>query len=187
MKLSYKLVADRCMQQRRQLMLAALAAGCTITPVPPALAKYGEFARTEAGVSTLAAGDANNDCLFATPGTGVCQVYRSSAPQIWNSPDGERALAKLIAAADALNALDGYIAGSKWTAISQSLGASRDLREATGFLTAQAGPESAKAAKAVFKALDGVALGAQKKDAGIARQYFDKYAAAMPVLLKAVS
>ena len=47
--------------------------------------------------------------------------------------------------------------------------------------------ESAKAAKAVFKALDGVALGAQKKDAGIARQYFDKYAAAMPVLLKAVS
>ena len=65
MKLSYKLVADRCMQQRRQLMLAALAAGCTITPVPPALAKYGEFARTEAGVSTLAAGDANSDCLFA--------------------------------------------------------------------------------------------------------------------------
>ena len=28
------------------------------------------------GEGVLAAGDSNNECLFATPGTGICQVYK---------------------------------------------------------------------------------------------------------------
>ena len=171
---------------RRELVLAALAA---TAHTPAAFAKYGEFARIqgEEAASSVAAGDAANECLFATPGSGICQVYRSSAPKIWASPDTEVALKKLLVAAQSLNALDEYIASSKWTAIVQALGASSDLREACGFLTDQAGPESAAKAKVVFRALDGVALAAQKKSVDAAKQYFAKYTAAMPELIKAVS
>ena len=82
------------------------------------------------------------------------------------------------------------VAGSKWSAIGQSLGASRDLREAVGFLTAQAGSDGAAAAaqaQKVFKALEGVQLAAQKKDGKTAKLYFDKYSDAMPVLIKQLS
>ena len=44
-----------------------------------------------------------------------------------------------------------------------------------------------KQAKAVFKALDGIYVAVQKKDAGTARLYFDKYAKAMPELIALLS
>ena len=90
--------------------------------------------------------------------------------------------------ANALDALDAMIAGSKWTAIGQALGAARDLREAVGFLTkASDSDEAAKVAKKAFLALDGVALAAQKKDAAAAKAYFGKYSAAMPELIRLLS
>ena len=105
-------------------------------------------------------------------------------PKIWSTPDTGKALKKLIAAADGLAEIDGFIAASKWTAISQSLGASRDLREAVGFLTAAAADKQAeKYAKKVFSALDGVSLAATKKDKATAALYYSKYAEAMPELI----
>ena len=137
----------------------------------------------------MPAGDTANECLFATPGTGVCQVYRSSDPTLWAGPDTGPALKKLVAAALALDGVAGFIAKSQWTAISQALGASRDLREAVGFLTARpsANPNAAKQAKKVFTALDGVSVAVQKKDKAAAGLYFDKYATAMPELIKMLS
>ena len=98
------------------------------------------------------------------------------------------AIKKLVAAAEGLGDLDAYIAQKQWTAISQALGKSRDLREAVGFLTKQSGSDAAaKQAKQVFAALDGVALAVSKKDAAAARIYFDKYASAMPLLIQKLS
>ena len=139
----------------------------------------------------FAVGNSENECLFAQPGTGQCMVFRSSQPPIWQTADTSVALKKLLAAAEALNALDQLISSSKWTAIGQSLGASRDLREAVGFLTAQVpgsdGAAAAAQAKKVFKALEGVQLAAQKKDGKTAKLYFDKYEKEMPVLIKQLS
>ena len=170
----------------RRLVVAAAIAGTSQLAPLRAAAKYGEFAKQASdGVSSLPAGDANNECLFATPGTGVCQVYRSSDPSLYASPDTGRALAKLTRAASALNEVDALIAASKWTAIAQALGASRDLREAVGFLTAS-NPPAAAQAKKVFQALDGVYLAAQKKDKATAASYFGKYTTAMPELIRMV-
>ena len=174
--------------QRRGVIAAAIAAAATLSP-HAASATYGEFAKIASdGVSSLPAGDTANECLFATPGTGVCQVYKSSDPLLWATPDTSKALAKLVAAAQQLGQIDGYISAGKWTAISQTLGASRDLREAVGFLTSQAADPSASAkAKKLFTALDGVALATQKKDAKAASLYFSKYAAVMPELISMLS
>ena len=150
-------------------------------------AKYGDFANMPS-TPDFAVGDASNECLFAQPGTGNCMVYKSSSPPIWQTADTGLALKKLLAATAALNELEGYIASSKWTAISQTLGASRDLRESVGFLTKASGSEAAtKQAKKVFTALDGIALAASKKDGATAKLYFDKYASAMPVLIQQLS
>ena len=173
--------------ERRGFLAVALAVASQ--QLAPASAKYGEFANIAAdGSSTLASGDSDNKCLFATPGTGICQVYESSDPKIWASPDTAKALEKLVSAAKALDSLSESIAGKKWTAISQALGASRDLRESVGFLTSQADdPKAAAQAKKVFQALDGIAVAVQKKDSSIATLYFDKYSAAMPELIKMLS
>ena len=73
--------------------------------------------------------------------------------------------------------------------MSQLLGASRDLREAVGFLTSVEGsdPKAAAQAKKVFLALDGVSVAVQKKDAKAASLYFGKYATAMPELIAMLS
>ena len=173
----------------RRLVVAAIAGTSQLAPLRAA-AKYGEFAKQASdGVSSLPAGDANNECLFATPGTGVCQVYRSSDPSLYASPDTGRALAKLTRAASALNEVDALIAASKWTAIAQALGASRDLREAVGFLSAASRDQTATsgAAKKVFKDLDGVALGAQKKDRAISKTYVAKYEQDVAELIRLLS
>ena len=62
------------------------------------------------------------------------------------------AIKKLVAAAEGLGDLDAYIAQKQWTAISQALGKSRDLREAVGFLTKQSGSDAA-AKQATARAL----------------------------------
>lgn len=171
---------------RRHLLVAAISAA-SLSCAPPALAKYGEFAKIKTETD-FAVGDAGNECLFAQPGTGNCMVFKSSDPPLWQTADTGAALKKLTAAAAALNGIEPAIAASKWTAISQVLGASRDLREAVGFLTKQSGSdEAAKTAKRVFTALDGVQLAASKKDAATAKLYFDKYASAMPLLIKQLS
>lgn len=63
---------------RRHALSAAAAAALGVLPgARPASAAYGDFAKmgTDAGTQgVLAAGDPNNECLFATPGTGLCQV-----------------------------------------------------------------------------------------------------------------
>ena len=65
---------------RRHALSAAAAVALGVLPgqnVRPASAAYGDFAKmgTDAGTQgVLAAGDPNNECLFATPGTGLCQV-----------------------------------------------------------------------------------------------------------------
>ena len=63
---------------RRHALSAAAAVVLGVLPgVRPASAAYGDFAKmgTDAGTQgVLAAGDPNNECLFATPGTGLCQV-----------------------------------------------------------------------------------------------------------------
>ena len=133
----------------RAEVLAALAAAA-LAPSRPAVAVYGEFARIGTGTQdSIAAGDAKNECLFATPGTGICQVYSSGDPKIWQEPDAKAASRKLVKAAEALGGLDEQIRASRWTSISQTLGASRDLREAVGFLVAGNAPAGA-AAKKVF-------------------------------------
>lgn len=173
--------------QRRELFVAALAAAATVNMPPPAFAKYGEFANMPSKTDFAVGNDAN-ECLFAQPGTGNCMVYKSSQPPLWETADTGLALKKLLSAAVALNDIEGYIAAQKWTAISQALGASRDLREAVGFLTKASGNEAAgKQAKKVFTALDGIALAASKKDGPTAKIYFDKYAAAMPTLIEQFS
>lgn len=167
--------------RRDWLMAAALVA----VPTEPAFAKYGEFAKMDGSRADFTVGDSANECLFAQPGTGVCTVYKSSDPTLWAEPDQGRALAKLVGAAKTLNGLGASIEKQQWTAITQTLGASRDLREAVGFLTSNK-PEAAKKSKEVFKALDGIALAAQKKLPDTAKQYFDKYTQAMPALLSAL-
>ena len=81
------------------------AAGLAFTAAPPALAKYGEFANMPSNTD-FAVGNAENECLFAQPGTGQCMVFRSSQPPIWQTADTGVALKKLIAAAESLNNLD---------------------------------------------------------------------------------
>jgi hypothetical protein len=169
------------------MMLACIASASF--PCRPAFAKYGEFANMPATPGgDFAAGDKNNECLFAQPGTGVCQVYKSSEPALWATPDTSLALGKLIKAANGLDGIGGLISKSQWTAIGQALGASRDLREAVGFLTTQSGSkEAALLAKKVFATLDGIALATQKKDAAAAKTYFAKYETTMPDLIRAVT
>lgn len=172
-------------RSRRATLVSAAAATSGLLPRPfAALASYGEYAKTD-GTQGGAAGDRTNECLFAMPGTGICTVYKSSEPQLYASPDKTRAMDKLVNAAGLLNGLGEQIEGTRWTAISQTLGASRDLREAIGFLTASS-PAAEKAAKSVFKDLDGIQLATQKKDAAIANKFFGKYSSDMPLLLKAL-
>ena len=130
----------------------ALLGGCTalVLDTGAASAVYGQFAKMKGGQDQMGVGDSSNECLFAQPGTGVCQVYKSSDPPAWQSPNTDAALSKLLKAAKQLNSIGGQIDGSKWTQIGQALGSSRDLREAVGFLTAAAAdPASAFAAKKV--------------------------------------
>ena len=124
-----KLKAARHGIWSRADVVTALAA-CVIAPISPrpAAAVYGEFARYSGTQGVLAAGDDKNECLFATPGTGICQVYRSSDPTLWTSPDAAAASRKLVNAAQALGGLDEQIAKSRWSAIAQTLGASRKHR-----------------------------------------------------------
>ena len=151
----------------------------------PAYAAYGEFAKTSGGQDGMAVGNSANECLFAQPGTGICTVYKSSEPPVWSSPRSDLALSKLLQAAGQLNTIGPLIEGSKWTQITQTLGSSRDLREAVGFLTtAAADPAATAAAKKVFQDLDGVQLAAQKKDGQTANRFFYKYESDMEKLLK---
>ena len=169
----------------RRQCLAAVMGGYVLRRPDVANAKYGEFSKMSGGQDGFAAGDAKNECLFAQPGSGICTVYKSSEPPVWASANTELALSKLLKAIEQLNALGSQIDGTKWTMIGQTLGLSRDLREAVGFLTAAAAdPSAAAAAKKVFQDLDGIQLAAQKKDAGTARKYFDKYEADIATLLK---
>ena len=162
-------------------VVAALAAAA-LAPSRPAAAVYGEFARMGTGTQdSIAAGDAKNECLFATPGTGICQVYSSGDPKIWQEPDAKAASRKLVNAAQALGGLDEQIRASRWTSISQTLGASRDLREAVGFLVA-GNASAGAAAKKVFKDLDGVSLSVQKKSQDAAAKYFKSYVVDMAAL-----
>ena len=130
--------AAPALSRRHALTAAAAAALGGLPGARPTSAAYGEFARMSTDASTqgvLAAGDSNNECLFATPGTGLCQVYKSSEPALWDSPNLQGAKAKLLKAATALADLEIDITKARWTAVLQALGASRDLREAVGFLT----------------------------------------------------
>lgn len=165
----------------RRDVLGAVAALLALPP-SEANAKYGEFANMDASRSDFSAGDKDNACLFAQPGTGVCMVYKSSDPPLWASPDQGVAFGKLLKAAEGLSGLGRQIEGGKWSSISQALGASRDLREATGFLTVD-NPAAAKLAKAVFLDLDGVQLATQKKNAAAAKSFAAKYEADMSRLL----
>ena len=168
--------------RRAAIDLAASAGVATLLPPLPAAAKAGTFANMDGSKSSMAAGDASNACLFAQPGSGICMVYESSEPKLYSTPDQRAALDKLRAAAEKLSGLGELIASSRWTAISQLLGGSRDLREAVGFLTDD--DVSKKAAKKVFLDLDGVALGASKRDGKAAQLYFASYSRDMPELLK---
>eukprot|EP00965_Chrysotila_dentata_P186689 6163690-Pleurochrysis_carterae.AAC.6 len=167
--------------RRVQLMIAAQLC------IPnAAFAAYGDFARIDLNAQ-MAAGDPSNECLFAVPGSGVCTVYRSSEPPVWTTPDTASAMKKLVNAAANLNGLESDIAASRWTSIAQSLGASRDLREAVGFLTAASKSQNAaNAAKKVFRDLDGIALAAQKKNVLAASTSFKQYTQDMPALFKAL-
>lgn len=158
----------------RRCFVASGLAVATLGPAKAAFGKYGEFARTDGVQGVLAAGDPNNECLFATPGTGICQVYKSSQPSLYDAPNLQGAKVKALAAIRQLNTLDSDIEQSRWTAISQALGASRDLRESVGFLTAGR-PEAAAIAKKLYLDLDGIYLAAQKKDKKVCQSYFDKY------------
>ena len=169
------------LSRRQAVASTTLAALLTHHPLA-ASAKYGEFAKTDGIQGTLAAGDPNNECLFATPGTGLCQVYKSSKPALWDSPNLAGAKEKLLKATAKLNDLDTQIAQSRWTEIISRLGASRDLREAVGFLTKEQ-PDAAKLAKKVFQDLDGVQLAAQKKDQKTSKAYFVKYASDISSLI----
>lgn len=129
---------------RRSLVLAAGSYGAL--RIPAASAKYGEFAKTSGGQDQMAVGDSSNECMFAQPGSGICTVYKSSDPPAWSSPDTDVARSKLIRAAEQLREIGTQIEGKRWTLISQTLGSSRDLREAVGFLTAASGDPAAVAA-----------------------------------------
>lgn len=168
----------------RRRFLCALGAGpAWLSAIPIANAKYGEFAKTSGGPS-FSVGDANNECLFAQPGSGICTVYKSSQPPIWASPNTDLALAKLLKAVAALNEVGVLIEGTKWTQIIQTLGSSRDLREAVGFLTsAAADPAAAAIAKKVFASLDGVQVAAMKKDRDTALKFYTKYETEVAKLL----
>ena len=104
--------AAPALSRRHALTAAAAAALGGLPGARPASAAYGEFARMGTDASTqgvLAAGDSNNECLFATPGTGLCQVYKSSEPALWDSPNLQGAKAKLLKAATALADLEADI------------------------------------------------------------------------------
>ena len=122
----------------------------------------------------LAAGDSNNECLFATPGTGICQVYKSSQPSLYDAPNLQDAKKKALAAIVKLNALDSDIEASRWSAITQALGSARDLKESVGFLT-KGRPDATALAKKLYLDLDGINLAAQKKDKKVCKTYFEKY------------
>ena len=77
---------ERPLLSRRHALSAAVATALAL-PATSASARYGDFAKTDGTQGVLAAGDSRNECLFATPGTGLCQVYKSSQPALWDSPD----------------------------------------------------------------------------------------------------
>ena len=79
-------------------------------------------------------------------------MYKSSEPALWDSPNLQGAKAKLLKAATTLADLETDITKARWTAVLQALGASRDLREAVGFLTKEQ-PAAAIAAKKVLRPL----------------------------------
>ncbi|KAL1529788.1 hypothetical protein AB1Y20_000722 [Prymnesium parvum] len=173
----------------RRSALAFIAGGpAALLSTSAAHAKFGEFAKMSGGQAQFAAGDEKNECMFAQPGTGICTVYKSSDPPLWASPNTELALSKLTKAAEQLQSLGSQVEGCKWSKIAQTLGISRDLREAVGFLTSAAKDPAATAiAKKVFQDLDGVQLAAQKKDAKTAMKYFNQYETDMAKLLSLLS
>jgi len=99
---------------RRDVLLSALrtASAALLIAATPALAKYGTYANYDGQTSSMAAGDANNKCLFAQPGSGICMVYESSQPKLYASPDQKAALGKLLAAADRLG--EAQLVSSQW-------------------------------------------------------------------------
>jgi len=162
-----------------------LLASTAVALAPSAAsAKYGQFAKMD-GSQNGAAGDSDNECLFAMPGTGVCTVFKSSEPTLYASPDVTAATNKLEKATVQLNQLGDLLQQSKWTAIAQVLGASRDLREAVGFLTLDKAFATA-AAKKVFKDLEGIQLAAQKKDRDTGLTFFKRYVEDIPALLRSL-
>ena len=105
---------------------------------------------------------------------------------------------KAIADLDGIGVM---IEKQRWTQISQTLGASRDLREAMSFLTrsntvkegeagfakdATENKEAAALAKKVFKDLDTVQLASSKKLPDVAMKGYTAYTEDMPKLLNAL-
>ena len=188
---------------RREAVRAAALVAVSLTS-RAASAKYGEFARMPAK-SGFSVGEESNECLFAQPGTGNCmvdsghyrlvvrrlnlrtsgtltQVYKSSEPALWAAPDKQVALTKLVRAAASLDNIGADIDAGRWTAVSQTLGASMDLQEAARFLSA-GDAQSAKLAKQVFSSLQNVAVATQKRNAAVAKKYFEIYSQEMPALI----
>ena len=186
----------------RQSRREALARACTsvLAVALPASASYGQMADfAGSGVGTTSAAEMANGCLFQT--TGICMVYRSDKPKLWDRPDTKASMAKLQKAIGDLDGLGAMIEKQRWTQISQTLGASRDLREAMSFLTrsntvkegeagfakdATENKEAAALAKKVFKDLDTVQLASTKKLPDVAMKGFKAYTEDMPKLLNAL-
>ena len=62
----------------------------------PACSRYGESAASRWGRQrrgTTSAAEMANGCLFQT--TGICMVYRSDKPKLWDRPDTKASMAKL--------------------------------------------------------------------------------------------
>ena len=180
----------------------ALAYACTsvLAVALPASASYGQMADfAGSGAATTSAAEMANGCLFQT--TGICLVYRSDKPKLWDAPDTKLAMGKLQKAISDLDGLGELIEKQRWSQISQVLGASRDLREAMSFLTrsntvkegeagfaksADENKEAAALAKKVFKDLETVQLASSKKLPDVAKKAFVAYQADMPKLLNAL-
>ena len=185
-------------QSRREILSRFCTS--TLAIALPASASYGQMADfAGSGVGTTSAAEMANGCLFQT--TGICMVYRSDKPKLWDRPDTKASMAKLQKAIADLDGIGAMIEKQRWTQISQTLGASRDLREAMSFLTrsntvkegeagfakdATENKEAAALAKKVFKDLDTVQLASSKKLPDVAMKGYKAYTEDMPKLLNAL-
>ena len=68
-----------CARMTRQHCLALFGSHAAFAYTSPALAKYGEFAKTSGGQDQMAVGDSSNECMFAQPGTGIVCTPHSMA------------------------------------------------------------------------------------------------------------